>query len=149
MLLFLPFPFFFLFTHKRKCNASWRRIKNKKSRGYSVTYSSFSVTSSFFNEGRTFRKSDTCFDSPYEGGLNGVWWSKKSFKMREEIGLKQKWLITSSAYSCTDCATESFCFLWLRSTWLDSVFDGESEYVDFRNLKRVEGVEISSFLTMM
>jgi hypothetical protein len=104
---------------------------------------------SFCSNRTILEKSNTCFCSAWEGDFNGVWWSKKSFKMREEIGLQEKWLITSSAYSCRDCATESFCFLWLRSTWLDSVFDGEFEYVHFRNSKRVEGVEISSFLTMM
>ncbi len=42
-----------------------------------------------------------------------------------------------------------FLFLRLKSTWLDSVFDAESEYIKFRKLKSVEEVEILSLLIIM
>ncbi len=61
------------------------------------------------------KKSDTYFCSPLNGDSNGVWRSEKSFKTREEIGLQERWLILSSAYSCQDCLTQVFCFFVTQS----------------------------------
>jgi len=46
-------------------------------------------------------------------------------------------------------STRGFCSLWLKGTWLDSVFDAESEYIKFRKLQWEEEDEISSFLKVI
>ncbi len=55
----------------------------------------------------------------------------EKFQTREEIGLQERELIMKSAYSCENSAIQLFYFLCFKDTRLDSVSDGESEYIKF------------------
>ncbi len=53
----------------------------------------------------------------------------------------------SRTYFREKCETQIFCVLRLKGIRMDSVFDGESEYIKCKKFKRTEGDKIFCFLS--